>query len=1547
MFFILVAAVCAAETVTDSFDTNHDYLTAGTAGTIWDGFLVNGGLGPLQDCTPVAADANQSSTGRLVLRSSNGNWEGDGDDGMLLYKTVTGDFTAEVEVTACELVHYNDLGLMARDPRGTGINYVALRYFMGLFNAIRTTTNGTTGNIDSAGAKTVLRLSRVGNDFHFARKDPGGAAFEPMTGSSLSRPDLPATLQVGIWQATFSQANATGEFDDFSLTTAATSLSPILWNIGGDGNHPATVAGFVNAGVEEDLTEATVFNVVGDTTGLVATDNRDISLTYLTGGAGNSNGLGSGFANDLLNQYHYYWSNTQGPSTLEISGLSGVLNPSSVYKLYVFGTGDAANQNSIFTFDGTSVTTDGSAPPANPDQRVAVFTFNTGATVSDTLEFEWARVEANRFAGFNGFAIAQTSGERYDMGDLPASYAVSLLEDNGARHRLPVGGGIRLGTAVDSEPDGQASADAGRSGADGDDGDGTDDDDGVSVVGTWSEGADGGALGITVSGGNGYVSAWIDWGDDGNFTEAGDHVVNMRPVGTGYQGVTFDVPAGTMPMAGSYERFARCRLTSTATPVLGVTGTAADGEVEDYLLEFLRNEGSPNVQPTAPHFIGVTNTNRSITLHCTTGGTNGIYLLESSATMTGLMQNADVAAIGVIDGNSNLAVDVQVPTDQTTAFFRLQEYIDATSDEFPPDITEITVHGPDIIVDPTTLPATLPVNTPFGIVLELMTNRDGTSEAINGLVRLAVVDVSGNVNNAFSVVPEWIPLENGTLAADIVVSGPDYTAGLYIGIVDISDGSHHPLSLSFHRGMPLRIAKSVGDYRAHVGSDWQHPFRGDNRWIPTNFALRRGLRGAKTRYCRGVVFELKDGSNLVYPAKRGVVSRIRWVGSPYSQVYGYGITLNHGNGYETEYFGLHQCYVQEHQVVERNELLGTTSPYGKSDMCFFRISAGVLADYRLTSLSSYQVNPHREVFDAPLMAAPEAPVVALVRSAPEASYSMVQVVRATQILPYAAKLVPMRPGYHYWAPYSMAIHGQALQATFDGFADAIAFDTTHAIEAFDDELGRHLYWGDAAGRHKKSDRPCYRLGLAMDEGHKGHLLAESTAGPRGYQYRADDADGDNTVRLFEFGPEWRHEGFWDIFLADPTVNPPQHLYSVEAHLGWIPEEGNVSLHDTITVSIDNIDAFPYHATFAENGRTELSWDVYGHGHTHLVPIAVAVVDAPPGPIFDFRIVYRASSRNFPSMVHEIALQGGSGAPTVSRRTPSHGLCPLTVTCDANTHAYSQLQDPTTFWSVQGPTHGPAPTENYIIHQANQTLAVIEFVKPGLYHIAVGVNFVDDGTPRILQGNVVPVHAGRRGPLFRCTPATGDLPQTGRCEVVNMDGFAGVDPANYDFDWQITGFDFDGVQIPADTWSLTTPRLDFADFSFTEPGAYTIASILEYDGERYVGEQRTVLVGIERPCIQITAPGGYEVVQDLYASVTNTNTYQQFTNAYYRWNVSGCAPLGQFIGAPYIRMTDPIGPETIINLRADGVYTTSCDLVYGDGCIRSEPAIFPVTLPDDP
>ena len=172
------------------------------------------------------------------------------------------------------------------------------------------------------------------------------------------------------------------------------------------------------------------------------------------------------------------------------------------------------------------------------------------------------------FAAALVLSALAAAAQDFDFGDAPEVFPVSLGQD-GARHAL---GNLRLGTNVDKDPDGLASADALK-----DDLTDLDDEDGVQLVGGALIPGQNADIKVEMMGGDqAFLNIWIDFNQNGDWSDAPDHVVADATLTPGVRTFTVRVPTG-IPSGIAFARF---RLSTQQN--LGVKGPAEDGEVEDY-----------------------------------------------------------------------------------------------------------------------------------------------------------------------------------------------------------------------------------------------------------------------------------------------------------------------------------------------------------------------------------------------------------------------------------------------------------------------------------------------------------------------------------------------------------------------------------------------------------------------------------------------------------------------------------------------------------------------------------------------------------------------------------------------------------------------------------------------------------------------------------------------------------------------------------------------------------------------------------------------------
>jgi hypothetical protein len=211
--------------------------------------------------------------------------------------------------------------------------------------------------------------------------------------------------------------------------------------------------------------------------------------------------------------------------------------------------------------------------------------------------------------------VVDITGTAVDWGDLPAPYA-TLSANNGPSHVLS--GVAFMGRCVDAESNGQPSGTA-----TGDDANATtprlgacatganDDEDGV-TFGALNAGANGTAN-VDMSAFNTgaqvcFLNAWIDFNGNGSFADAGDQIAsNIQMIGgLTPNAVTFPIPSVVTSLPTG-ARF-RCSTQSGLTP----TGSAPNGEVEDYLVSITPQQRDFGDAPDAAPGTGVGNYNTTI-----------------------------------------------------------------------------------------------------------------------------------------------------------------------------------------------------------------------------------------------------------------------------------------------------------------------------------------------------------------------------------------------------------------------------------------------------------------------------------------------------------------------------------------------------------------------------------------------------------------------------------------------------------------------------------------------------------------------------------------------------------------------------------------------------------------------------------------------------------------------------------------------------------------------------------------------------------------------
>ncbi|MCP1386553.1 Calx-beta domain-containing protein, partial [Runella salmonicolor] len=263
---------------------------------------------------------------------------------------------------------------------------------------------------------------------------------------------------------------------------------------------------------------------------------------------------------------------------------------------------------------------------------------------------------------------AVITNDELDFGDAPDTYN-TLLGNNGARHNTSIA--FHLGATVDGDVDGQPTPTG-----NGDDIDAEgDDDDGVTLPSAFITGT---TANITVNAsGAGFLNAWVDFNNDGDFGDMGEQVFTNQALATGDNNLTIAVPSGAVPAL----TFARFRYTTATVMTPSFVGLQTTGEVEDYQVNILNTQfsvSSPtvaegNASTTSLTFV-ISRTNNAnaasvdyaITGGTASSGTDYVALASGTANFTAggaLTQNVTVTVNGdlMVEDNETVILTLSNP----------------------------------------------------------------------------------------------------------------------------------------------------------------------------------------------------------------------------------------------------------------------------------------------------------------------------------------------------------------------------------------------------------------------------------------------------------------------------------------------------------------------------------------------------------------------------------------------------------------------------------------------------------------------------------------------------------------------------------------------------------------------------------------------------------------------------------------------------------------------------------------------------------------------
>ncbi len=229
----------------DDFSIGHDYLAEGVDGTPWDGLIEEGKYDKIRQL--------QATGGKLYLKSKNTRWDAPWIyPGPFLYSIVESDFKVTVRVTSYQSVNYNGGGLMVRAAEpgiaGNGENWVSMDYFplFGCGNFARMADNNVRTEVchNSLGGSlaSYMQIEKMGS-FFYMRYSHDGQNWEELACSPIQRADLmDIPLQVGIFQASYTNTECSMSFDDYELSVYSNQSARIFYPEDGQSGVAHTVS---------------------------------------------------------------------------------------------------------------------------------------------------------------------------------------------------------------------------------------------------------------------------------------------------------------------------------------------------------------------------------------------------------------------------------------------------------------------------------------------------------------------------------------------------------------------------------------------------------------------------------------------------------------------------------------------------------------------------------------------------------------------------------------------------------------------------------------------------------------------------------------------------------------------------------------------------------------------------------------------------------------------------------------------------------------------------------------------------------------------------------------------------------------------------------------------------------------------------------------------------------------------------------------------------------------------------------------------------------
>jgi hypothetical protein len=198
----------------------------------------------------------------------------------------------------------------------------------------------------------------------------------------------------------------------------------------------------------------------------------------------------------------------------------------------------------------------------------------SGYYLVNGTELHNVSLETDQDTGTANFGYLREPAEM-EFGDALGSNYPTLRADNGARHLFnPT---VFLGPTIDSEVDGQPNPNG-----HGDNMDGNNDKDGITFTSPLVQSYDNN-IKVEAST-DGYLNAWMDLNQDGDWADVGEHVFVDESLSPGTNNLMLRLPQIT-DLGENRDKGFVSRFRFSSERGLCYNGLALDGEVEDYIID--------------------------------------------------------------------------------------------------------------------------------------------------------------------------------------------------------------------------------------------------------------------------------------------------------------------------------------------------------------------------------------------------------------------------------------------------------------------------------------------------------------------------------------------------------------------------------------------------------------------------------------------------------------------------------------------------------------------------------------------------------------------------------------------------------------------------------------------------------------------------------------------------------------------------------------------------------------------------------------------------